>query len=1148
MKKSVSISKILPPYLPPIIYRSRLLDLLEKNKDKKLILIMGQAAQGKTTLVASYVKTSKIPTAWLNLDQSESDPVNLHHLIIQSLQYVLKDIDFSPLAYESNGMMGSSSATSLYRICADFISQNVQTPVQIIFDGLDRLFQGALSFQCLQIFIQNLPPSVRLIMLSREIPPPYFGFQHLKVRQEALIVTNKDLAFTRDEMKEFFQKMKKISLDQDQLEKIYIATEGWVGGLILLSESLRSSDPSRVRETVQDLPGHFNREVFQYFGKEIFTSQPIEVQQFLLKSSMMDVIEPALMKEFIRAENAEEILREHVRKNLFVQSFYDEKKGWLFRYHPMFRNFLKAKFLSELTAEERSSLNLKAGVYYEQRGELEDATKYFLEAKAYPQAISVIERLGGDLLKKVRKGDLASWIYTLPEGMVQDNPWLIFYLTMSKEYMAEHENIASLKKAYELFRKNGNIKGELRSLAQLLAATIRAGIHTPPLDELIGWGEALLESLKPGEYQYESATLWYSIGVAYYFGEGDIRKGIRACENAYLIAKQIKDIPLQAYALTYSALGLTFAGEFHLAEETYKKIETMIEKSTHHKELGVVNLLTKCLLSIYRGDFEKARPLVKTLQMEIEKYGFVSIYPWIYEMSGHLKLLGGDFFEAEEVANRYLSTTRALKNTFLKGLALRLLGVVYLYRKDFKGAREAIDQSIDALSKQVLSRYFLNRVKIISGLICYEMKELERGEKELREALEYFSAILSYNSLVETHFALAFLKWNRNKKDEAALHLQMGFKIAAEKKYEHFYSLGTIYLIKACLLALELKIGGATDYVAQLLSTRLSSAAEEELKKLSSHSDPDLKKKALEIQRKILRSKTPLLRIETFGGFRVSRGDSLIEEKEWDRIQPKQLLMAIVSYGGQRIPKEILTDELWPDESPRAAEKNFKTTLQRLRKSLEPFIHKDLSSSYIHLHDNFVFVDPELCQVDIDQFLSLLKMAEEKEKRKDLKAALSHYTEAMEIYKGDFLPEELYAPWVDTRREELRTKYMELLNKLASLYERQGAVKKAADCYKKAIQADPLLEESYQKLMTFYSGKGMYNEALRVYEECKKALKTGLKSKPDLTTTAIREKVLEKVGSSRPAIRKDRTVRKIDRKDKPPLTRTNNETRVRTKR
>jgi two-component SAPR family response regulator len=231
-----------------------------------------------------------------------------------------------------------------------------------------------------------------------------------------------------------------------------------------------------------------------------------------------------------------------------------------------------------------------------------------------------------------------------------------------------------------------------------------------------------------------------------------------------------------------------------------------------------------------------------------------------------------------------------------------------------------------------------------------------------------------------------------------------------------------------------------------------------------------------------------------------------MEEDEWDRSQPKKLLKTIISYGDERVPKEIIIDELWPEENPRAAERNFKTTLQRLRKSLEPFILKDFGSSYIHLHDNIVFLDPELCHVDADGFLSLIKMAEEKERRGDGKGAFSFYAEALEIYKGDFLPEELYAPWPGKKREELRAKYIELLNKMAKFHERQGAMRKAVDCYMKAIQIDPLVEEMYQKLMTFYSSK--------------KALKKGLKSKPDETTDAIYKKVLEKVSPSQPSARK----------------------------
>jgi DNA-binding SARP family transcriptional activator len=191
-----------------------------------------------------------------------------------------------------------------------------------------------------------------------------------------------------------------------------------------------------------------------------------------------------------------------------------------------------------------------------------------------------------------------------------------------------------------------------------------------------------------------------------------------------------------------------------------------------------------------------------------------------------------------------------------------------------------------------------------------------------------------------------------------------------------------------------------------------------------------------------------------------------------------------------------------------------------LRKSLEPAIDKDFGSSYIHLHDNILFLDSQLCDVDADRFLSMLKMADEKEKKGDKKGALPLYTEAVEIYKGDFLPDETYVSWVDKKREELRTKYIDLLNKVARLHENQGAIKKAVGCYKKAIETDPLLEESYQKLMTLYSSKGMYNEALRTYEDCKKALKKELKSRPDETTNAIHKKIMERISTAQPPARR----------------------------
>ena len=1114
MSLSVNISKITPPYLPKILYRPRLVNLIEENKNKKLILILGQAAQGKTTLAASYGTTSETPFAWMSLDKDESDSASLFHLTVQSLQQVLRDLDFSHLLSPPPPQItGPREEIPLYREWVQSIFKVVSIPVQIVMDGLDRLSTTASGFRFLQVLVEDSPASAHLILLSREIPPPVLEFQHLKIRQQALVLTNEDLAFTQEEIKGFFKKVRGISFDVGQLKKIHSATDGWIGALVLFAEFLGRFQESTMEKFIsEDFPDHFKKEIFQYLGKEIFSSLSEEVQEFLIKSSLIDLIEPAFMRDFLGTELAEEILREHVRRNLFVHSFYDKKKGWLFQYHQLFRDFLKAKFVTSVRHQEQKSLLLKAGSLYEQRGELENSVRYFLEANAYPQAASVIERFGVDLLKKGRIDDLSKWLHAFPNGTIQENPWLLFYLAMTRRLTGGRENLVALQKAYTLFRQQGNARGMLISLAQLIQGSVQGGNHLTPIETLIEEGEALFQQFEVNEYPYERAVLWYFIGLGRILGEGDIRKAIWACQNAYSISKQLRDVSLQAYALCFSALGFVLLGEFSLADEAGKKIERIIEKSVY-TEFKAIHLMVQCLLANHQGDFSQAEILVERLQAEIEKHGFAYMIPWTYEISGYLRAAQGEFSEAEKIGKQYLSTGVSARNGLFKGLVFRMLGLIYLYKNDFRKAREAIDQSMDAFSSEAPSKYHLNRTRIQLGLVCAHLKEFRRAEKELGEALQYFSSISSYISLAEVHFAMAFLQHDQGKKEDAASHLQKGFKIAREKKYEYLYILGTKYLVKACIVALELKVAEAIDYATHLLSTRPSLMAEEDLKKLSNHPDSRVREKAWEIRRKIHRLKAPPLRIETLGAFRLFRGDSLMDEDEWDRSQPKKLLKTILSYGGERIPKEVIIDELWPEESPRVAEKNFKTTLQRLRKSLEPIIHKDFGSSYIHLHDNTVFLDAELCHVDADRFLSLLKMAEEKQKKGEGKEAFSFYAEALEIYRGDFLPEELYAPWPDKKREELRSKYLELLNKMASLHERQGSSKRAMECYKKAIQVDPLIEESYQKLMTFYSNKGMYNEALRIYEDCKKALKKELKTEPDSTTTAIYRKALEKANA-----------------------------------
>lgn len=253
----------------------------------------------------------------------------------------------------------------------------------------------------------------------------------------------------------------------------------------------------------------------------------------------------------------------------------------------------------------------------------------------------------------------------------------------------------------------------------------------------------------------------------------------------------------------------------------------------------------------------------------------------------------------------------------------------------------------------------------------------------------------------------------------------------------------------------------------------------------------------------------PLLRIKTLGGFRVCCGEATVTESEWRGRQPKVLLKAIIARGSQGIPKDVLIEDLWPESDQDSAERNFKVLLHRLRKALRPATSEGTGSPYITLKSHLVSLDDNLCQVDVNTFLSLSARARRRADRGDPGGALLLYRQAAELYGGDFLPEDLYEPWADAKREELRRRFCDLLYETAELHEERGSSKNAIDCYKRVILTDPVSEKAYQRLMLTYSNLGRRGEALKVYDECRKALHNELEVEPDTLTSSIYNRILE---------------------------------------
>jgi ATP-dependent Clp protease ATP-binding subunit ClpA len=119
------------------------------------------------------------------------------------------------------------------------------------------------------------------------------------------------------------------------------------------------------------------------------------------------------------------------------------------------------------------------------------------------------------------------------------------------------------------------------------------------------------------------------------------------------------------------------------------------------------------------------------------------------------------------------------------------------------------------------------------------------------------------------------------------------------------------------------------------------------------------------------------------------------------------------------------------------------------------------------------------------------------------------YADALELYGGDLLPEDIYEEWTQAPREELRALRRQVVLDLASLHELRGEGEAAIQRLEALVRLDQLDEEAHRALIQLYAASGNRQRAQRQFERCREALQRELGVEPSEETQVIHRKVLE---------------------------------------
>ena len=1091
-----------PPHSSHAVQRLRLFRILDSQFHKQNFIITGQAAQGKSTLVASYLERSREKVLWFHLSKDHGDHAKLFDLFLQGIKetYILTPETASP-GEMPHTTLGTGRELLRHMESLSVILKNLCLPLILVLDDFESLQESDSGFQLIKHILDQQFDRLKIFILSRRMPR--LDLKLFKMEARTMVLTNKDLAFTMAETRQFFSG--KTAMNTEDLKKIQKITDGWAGGLALVSQSLdRFSN-------IDTLPERLTWEVFSFFSREIYQSLAPAVRHFLMTTAVLDTIDPEVANYISASHDAFDVLWDLEKRNLFIQRIDSGNKWPEFKYHKLFREFLLQDLLKTKGEQTIQQLNRKAGQFYWNKKEHELAMDYFLKSSAFPEIADIIKIKGTDYLIKQKISRLKKWMDSLPRKMTENDPWLLFYRTMTRRIQGGKKNIRDLKKAISLFEESQDVRGILLSVGYLIEAAVFVRQPSRKIREWIKKGENQLQGIgRENRYPWARALLWQEMGLGYIAGDGNIPKGISACKNAILLGRQIHNEDLVLNASITLTFGYVQAGDFANARLMLSKIKTLTSEG-RHPEYRALKGIVDIDFALKKGEFDVARTLLTQSESDIDKFGLIFLYPGFVEAKALYLLYTGQFNDARQMAEHLNDFSLLDGNEFYNGISHRIKALSHLRENDCILAQTEINKALKALDQVPKGdiHYFLTQQ--MAGTILFRNSSYEQARDRLTPVLEYFQSISSDLCTCETCLILGLIAWELKDADTALHHLKKGYEKACKENYSFFPLMDEQMLIKALmLLTAHGKLHPLAPYPLGLLLHKEPIQVMNAMVEILTQYQARDQGNPLENMHPLYKRLLPRIRIETLGQFIIQRNDKILDPKTFGGSKPILLLKAIICNGSKDIPKEILIDNLWPDATAKAGEKNFKINLHRLRKALEPQPKKEFGYAYIIHKAGLVSLDTDIVSLDVDEFMASGARGMAKEQEEEFENAIGYYDHAMKLYKGDYFSEEPYIEWMARKRDLFKARFMELMQKKARLHEELDQTNRAIASWQRILEVDPCFEAAYRNLMILYADAGRKPKALALFRQCRDILSKELATEPDDRTVRLYDHILSR--------------------------------------
>lgn len=934
--------------------------------------------------------------------------------------------------------------------------------ILLLFDQMHHIDASTEVYRLILLLMRHKPKNLRIIAAFRSDPTG----EEIKVfYQQNLVleITEFHLRLTKEDLLLLFSDLYHLRLEEEDLDAIFEISKGWqvLVHYIYLYLS-RGGTISNLRES----PLKNLRPFFDYLKEEVLEPLSSTLQGFLKDLSLVEEVEEEIFMR-IYPGVYQPLIDALVKAHLISPG----QKGKTWQLHP----YLRLLLLDQVTTGSKERMQLRIAHEYLKRKDYLKGLRLLTEAGAWDALSLWLIRVGPSL---IRMGHLKSIIETLQTIPAPYRKRFGRLHIVEGDYYRLHSNydraLETYQEAKEICRLHHDSEGEMLALEG--EVLVYLDTVQPNKADLLLRGE--LRKARRTRPMLNNRLL-------HFIAENLINIG--SPHRAERIFRLLRRLNQKIDPMIYGRL-LLRTGRLHEANGWLTKEEREMQNEASLQYGFREASLVHSIVCSFIGEGEKAKKKAQQgiLFASEMKAPFVEAVGWA--RMGHA-ILTLDIKQAHLAEESYITSLQIFEEIGVaRGPAEPLMGLTLLYGKTGKYdlALHYGNKAV-ALAKSVSDRWIQSLTQLGLGIASFY-------QKREKEALSFFEEAFSGGEKTEDHYlqtvsalwlSLAFGQLGMSYKQRE--WLERALTMSQKGEYDFLFIRPTFLGPKdpqmlIPLLIKKMEEGGESGIEARRLLEKIG------VRDFYFHPGYTLK-------------------VETLGHFRVLLGDRELTEKDWQRSSAKRMFHYFLSYRNRDLPKEMIQEALWPDADEETSERDFKVALNALTKALEPE-RKARTSSYYILRNGSQYRLLSHSGFELD--VALFEESMEKGLRLREEEEAAHFLEkGYRLYKGDFLPDNLYDDWVIEERERLRLLFLKGSDRLATFYLTSGKSSQSIPIAEKVIEIDPLWENAYRILMMAYHTLHNRTLSVRWYERCKQVLEKELGVPPMEETINLYRKMIE---------------------------------------